>query len=118
MKRLNMNNLKKLVTILAVIVGMTMVVQAQNIRYTLLSSTQNEAVVRVDFGAFQTETVSVNGEDMQKLIMANAYPILKKGSPELLQSAFSLIVPEGSNPETEILDEQYTIVEHFALAPS
>lgn len=117
-KKKNMNNLKKLVTILAVIVGMTMVVQAQNIRYTLLSSTQNEAVVRVDFGAFQTETVSVNGEDMQKLIMANAYPILKKGSPELLHSAFSLIVPEGSNPETEILDEQYTIVEHFALAPS
>ena len=55
---------------------------------------------------------------MQQLIMANAYPILKKGSPELLQTAFSLIVPEGSNPETEILDAQFSVVEHFALAPS
>lgn len=113
-----MNNFKKLVTILAVIAGMAMSAQAQNIRYTLLRSTQNEAVVRVDFGTFQTETVSVNGEDMQKLIMADAYPVLKKGSPELLQTAFSLIVPEGSNPETEILDAQYTVVESFALAPS
>ena len=113
-----MNNFKKLVTILAVIAGMAMSAQAQNIRFTLLRSTQNEAVVRVDFGTFQTETVSVNGEDMQKLIMADAYPVLKKGSPELLQTAFSLIVPEGSNPETEILDAQYTVAESFALAPS
>ena len=98
--------------------GMVAISQAQNIRFTLLSSTQSEAVVRVDFGTYQTETVFVNDEDMQKLIMADAYPVLKKGSPELLQTAFSLIVPEGSNPETEILDAQYTVVESFALAPS
>ena len=50
--------------------------------------------------------------------MTDAYPVLKKGSPELLQTAFSLIVPEGSNPETEILDAQFTEVQQFALAPS
>lgn len=113
-----MNNFKKLVTILTVIVGMAAVAKAQNIQFTLLHSNSNEAVVRVDFGTYQTETVAVNGEEMQKLTMANAYPVLKKGSPELLQTAFSLIVPEGSTPETEILDAQYTVVEHFALAPS
>jgi len=105
-------------TVMAIIMGMVAISQAQNIRFTLLSSTQSEAVVRVDFGTYQTETVFVNDEDMQKLIMADAYPVLKKGSPELLQTAFSLIVPEGSNPETEILDAQYTVVESFALAPS
>ena len=113
-----MNKFKKLVTVMAIITGMVAVSQAQNIQFTLLHSNSNEAVVRVDFGTFQTETVSVNGEDMQKLIMADAYPVLKKGSPELLQTAFSLIVPEGSNPETEILDAQYAVVESFALAPS
>ena len=113
-----MNNFKKLVTVIAIIMGMVAVSQAQNIQFTLLRSNSNEAVVHVDFGTYQTETVSVNGEDMQKLIMADAYPVLKKGSPELLQTAFSLIVPEGSNPETEILDAQYTVVESFALAPS
>lgn len=113
-----MNKFKKLVTVIAIITGMVAVSQAQNIQFTLLHSNSNEAVVRVDFGTFQTETVSVNGEDMQKLIMTDAYPVLKKGSPELLQTAFSLIVPEGSNPETEILDAQYAVVESFALAPS
>ena len=104
--------------VMAIIVGMTVTAQAQNIRYTLLSSTQNEAVVRVDFGTYHTETVTVNGEEMQTLHSADAYPILKKGSPELLQTAFSLIVPEGSQPETEILDAQFTEVNQFALAPS
>ena len=78
--------------VMAIIVGMTVTVQAQNIRYTLLSSTQNEAVVRVDFGTYHTETVTVNGEEMQTLHSADAYPIMKKGSPELLQTAFSLSV--------------------------
>lgn len=109
---------QKLMMVLALIMGMATISHAQNIQFTLLHSNSNEAVVRVDFGTYQTETVSVNGEDMQKLVMADAYPILKKGSPELMQTAFSLIVPEGSDPETEILDAQYTIVEHFALAPS
>ena len=113
-----MNIIKKITIILAVITGVLTVAQAQNISFTLLSSNQNEAVVRVDFGTYQTETVSVNGVEMQKLHMADAYPVLKAGSPELLQTAFSLIVPEGSSPETEILDAQYTTVQHFMLAPS
>lgn len=113
-----MNIIKKITIILAVITGVLTVAQAQNITYTLLSSNQNEAVVRVDFGTYQTETVSVNGVEMQKLHMADAYPVLKAGSPELLQTAFSLIVPEGSSPEAEILDAQYTTVQHFMLAPS
>ena len=113
-----MNIIKKITIILAVITGVLTVAQAQNITYTLLSSNQNEAVVRVDFGTYQTETVSVNSVEMQKLHMADAYPVLKAGSPELLQTAFSLIVPEGSNPETEILDEHFTTVQHFSLAPS
>lgn len=113
-----MNIIKRITIILAVIMGVTAVAQAQNIKFTLLSSNQNEAKVRVDFGSYQTKTVSVNGTEMQKLIMADAYPILEAGSPELLKTTFSLIIPEGSSPEVDILDAQYTVVEHFALAPS
>ena len=109
--------MKKLITFIIIVLGL-LATQAQNIQYTLLSSNHNEAVVRVDFGTYQTETVSVNGVEMQKLHMAGAYPVLKAGSPELLQTAFSLIVPEGSSPEVEFLDAQYTTVQHFALAPS
>lgn len=109
--------MKKIATFIIIVLG-TLASQAQNINFTLLSSNQNEAVVRIDFGTYHTETVTVDGTEMQTLHSADAYPVLKKGSPELLQTAFSLIVPEGSQPETEILSEQFTEVTHFALAPS
>ena len=109
--------MKQLTTFLILLLAITFG-QAQNIQYTLLSSNQNEAVVRVDFGTYHTETVTVDGTEMQTLHSADAYPVLKKGSPELLQSAFSLMVPEGSNPQTEILDAQFVEIPNFALAPS
>ena len=108
--------MKKLFTII-LLLGLTLA-QAQNIRYTLVSSSQSEAVVRVDFGTYHTETVTVDGTEMQTLHSADAYPVLRKGSPELLQSAFSLIVPEGSHPTLEVTDAQFTEIGNFALAPS
>lgn len=109
--------MKKLTTIIFILLGISLV-QAQNINYTLLSSNQNEAVVRVDFGTYHTETVTVNGEEMQKLHMSEAYPVLKAGSPEMLLTAFSLIIPEGSQPEAELVDAQFVEIPNFALAPS
>ena len=92
--------------------------QAQNIQYTLLSSNHNEAVVRVDFGTYHTKSVTVDNETMQTLNMANAYPILKAGDPELLQAAFSLIIPEGSHPVAEVIKTEFTETSNFELAPS
>ena len=57
--------MKKLFTII-LLLGLTLA-QAQNIRYTLVSSSQSEAVVRVDFGTYHTETVTVDGTEMQTL---------------------------------------------------
>lgn len=108
----------KKITTLLILIAIAVAGYAQNIQYTLLSSNQSEAVVRVDFGTYHTETVTVDGIEIQKLHSADAYPVLKKGSPELLQSAFSLMVPEGSNPQTEILDAQFVEIPNFALAPS
>ena len=109
--------MKKLTTLIILVLGL-FATRAQNINFTLLSSNQGEAVVRVDFGTYHIENVMVDGLMMQILHMTDAYPILKKGSPELLQTAFSLMVPEGSHPETEIQDAQYAEIAHFALAPS
>lgn len=99
-------------------VGAMVITQAQNIHYTLLSSNTNEAVVRVDFGTYHTKSVTVDNETMQTLNMANAYPILKAGDPELLQAAFSLIIPEGSHPVAEVIKTEFTETPNFELAPS
>ena len=114
----NPNKDMKQLTTFLILIAIAAASYAQNIRYTLVSSSQSEAVVRVDFGTYHTETVTVDGTDMQTLHSEDAYPVLKKGSPELLQSAFSLIVPEGSQPTAEVIDAQFTEVANFKLAPS
>ena len=112
-----MNRLKYLVVLFVLILSAT-AISAQTIRFSLLSSSSQEAVVRVDFGSYHTENVMVNGEMMQTLHAENNYPMQEVGQPELLQSAFSLIIPEGSDPVIEILDSQFSEIENFALAPS
>ncbi|MCQ2283396.1 MAG: C25 family cysteine peptidase [Bacteroidales bacterium] len=92
--------------------------QAQDLNFVLLSSSDHEAVVRVEFPAYQTHAVNVNGQTMYKLCMDNAYPMLKAGAPELLQSSTSLIIPEGSVLSAEVLNSEYTLVQNFELAPS
>ena len=92
--------------------------EAQTIRYTLLENTSEGALVRVEFPAYKTITVEVNGVEMRKLVMPQAYPMLEAGAPELLQTAFSLIVPDNSHPTAEVVESDYSVVQGFELAPS
>ena len=91
---------------------------AQTIRYTLLENTSDGALVRVEFPIYKTTAVDVNGVEMRKLVMPQAYPLLEVGAPELLQTAFSLIVPDNCNPTAEVVSSDFTTVSHFELAPS
>ena len=83
---------------------------AQTIQYTLLENTSDGALVRVDFPSYKTTAVDVNGVEMRKLVMPQAYPMLEVGAPELLQTAFSLIVPDNCNPTAEVITSDYTTV--------
>lgn len=103
---------------LVLLVFTVMTSQAQGIRFTLLESTSDGAVVRVEYPNYKCTPVDVNGVTMQKLSMPQAYPVLETGAPELLQTAVSLIVPDGSNPTVEVLESDYTLVRNFELVPS
>ncbi len=112
--------MRKYTAFLAMVVmflGLTVASYAQ-ITYTVVSSSNSEVVINVQFPEYQTRTVEVNGETMQHLEMKDAYPIESVGTPELLQSAFSIIIPEGSRPTAEILNSEYQLVTGFKLAPS
>lgn len=93
-------------------------VKAQNVQFHLLNSSENEALIQVDFPSYQTIAVDVNGQTMYRLQMKDAYPLLKANSPELMQTSTSLIVPEGSVISTEIVNVDYQLVQNFELAPS
>lgn len=92
--------------------------QAQGVHYTLLSSSSETITFRVDFPAYQTESVDVNGLTMNRLQMKNAYPLLNTGAPELLESAISLIIPEGAQPTAQVVSSDFSMVSDFELAPS
>ncbi|MBR4787428.1 MAG: T9SS type A sorting domain-containing protein [Bacteroidales bacterium] len=91
---------------------------AQEIQFTLLQSSNQEAVIRVDFPNYYTHSVMVDGQRMALLSMPEAYPINVVGNPQLLQTATSLMIPENSVPTAEILHSSYQTVTDFELAPS
>lgn len=108
----------KILSIAIFAIAVVFCANAQNVRYSLLKSAQDYAIVKIDYFNYSTKTVVVDGESMQNLVMADAYPILERGNPELLQNSFSLIIPENSVPEIQILDEHFTEIDNFSLAPS
>lgn len=91
---------------------------AQNVQYTLLSASNDGVCVKVTFPDYSLNNVQVNGEEMKILHMQDAYPLLKAGFPELLSSAASVIIPEGSRPTAEILSTDFQIVNQVKVAPS
>lgn len=92
--------------------------QSQDPQFTLLQSSSEGAIVRIDFPTYSTHRVDVNGKTMYHLDMKSAYPILETGSPSLLEAAFSLIIPENSHPTATIIASEYTSIPQFELAPS
>jgi len=98
--------------------GSMFTIQAQGVRYTLLHNSSDAITFRVDFPTYQTQSVDVNGLEMNRLQMKNAFPLENVGAPELLESAISLIIPEGAQPTAQIISSDFTEVTNFELAPS
>ncbi|MEG1555596.1 MAG: C25 family peptidase propeptide domain-containing protein, partial [Bacteroidales bacterium] len=91
---------------------------AQEVNFSIVSQTSESVIVKVDFPQYQVYTIDVKGKKMSKLIMKNAYPIEEAGAPELLKSATSILIPEGSHPTVSIIKSSYEIVPDFELVPS
>ncbi|MCR4680593.1 MAG: T9SS type A sorting domain-containing protein [Bacteroidales bacterium] len=114
-----MTKIYQKVSILLVLLTFTALAsQAQELKFTLVSTSNSEAVIQVDFPNYQTSQIVENGENMQSLHMDKAYPMQNAGEPELLQAAISLIIPEGSRPTVDVLNTDFEMVQGVNLAPS
>ncbi|MBR4136753.1 MAG: T9SS type A sorting domain-containing protein [Bacteroidales bacterium] len=109
--------MKKIWT-LAFIIFLINALSAQTPQFTILSSNQQEAVVKVSFPDYDGELICDQNICQQRLRMPGAYPILNAGDPELLETAVSLIIPENSHPTVEVLSSQSHIEENVNLVPS
>ena len=91
---------------------------AQEPQFTLISSNNQEIVLKVSYPNYQGEVFNTNSIKGERLIMQGAYPILNEGAPELLETAVSIIIPENSNPTVEVLSSKSYIEDHVNLLPS
>lgn len=91
---------------------------AQRVAFSLISSNNQEVVIRVDFPNYQTNTVSADGSSLTKLFMDDAYPMLDAGKPELLQTSTAIVIPTDCTPSFEILQSDYQFIQNVDLAPS
>ena len=102
----------------SILLAIFSVSNAQNVQYVLLSSSDDGVCVKIQFPELELVNVNVDGETMQQVHMPDAYPLMKAGFPEMLESSFSVIIPEGSRPSAEILGSEYQILNNVNLAPS
>lgn len=91
---------------------------AQTVSYTIVQSSDQDIVIRVDFPDYSTQTVQACGQSMVKLSMPDAYPVIEAGMPELLKIATSVIIPENSFPTAEVLNVNYRTIGQVDVAPS
>lgn len=92
--------------------------QKQDVSFVIISEDNEGVTVRVDMPAYLSLQVQIDDDEYNRLLQGNAYCIDKKGAPELLLSAKSLIIPANSTPTLTIENEDYEVVENFLLAPS
>lgn len=92
--------------------------QSKSVQFTLLHSSAEKAIVKIDFPEYLLVPVNVDSSTMYRLQMNGAYPIVEAGNPELLETAFSLIIPEGSQPTVRIIASSHIEREQVELAPS
>ena len=109
--------MKKIWTLLACLLTVSLL-SAQEPQFTLISSNNQEVVLKVSYPQNQGEVLSSNTVKGQRLTMQGAYPILKEGAPELLETAVSIIIPENSHPTVEVLSSKSYIQSNVNLLPS
>lgn len=91
---------------------------AQEVSFSIIESDDDRTILRVDFPDISTAEVIVEGEIMQKITIPGTFPEYHSGSPEVLFATRSIMIPENSTPEIEILTTSSKIITDFRLAPS
>jgi len=92
--------------------------KAQDVKFSIISNTSTELVIKVIFSEFTSIPVEVEGETMYRLQMNGAYPVVKAGAPELLKAVKSIIIANEKIPAATLIESDFELIENFELAPS
>ncbi len=110
--------MKKLIITLAISIGFFLLLPAQEVTFSVISSNEKSISLRIDFPEMELQEVDVEGEIMHKILMKEAFPVAKLGAPELLKSTKSIIIPDGAKAVIRDVNVYSETIENFELAPS
>lgn len=115
----------KLIVLCLLVLSLTFMVSAKNDnkpnKANLVSSNIEQTIVTFDVTDYKLNDLEkANGlkENAQELDAPFMYKTLKKGAPEVLKMATSIIVPDDAEMKLVVQKSQYTDIPNVEIAPS
>jgi PKD repeat protein len=109
---------KSLFLVLFLLVSITFSFAVKDNRGTLVSSTDNEIIVKFDITSYDFERVTTHRGEEVVLKAPNASPIMRKGAPDLVKLSTSVIIPDRGKMKVRVIDSDYIELGHIKIAPS
>ena len=111
-----MKKISTLTCVFASLISFVSLAQQSNIE--LISSTENESVIKVTVSNCNFNDVNTNFGQAQTISIENGTPILKQGAPDLPKLTTSLIIPDAVGMEVISSVVSYTDYNNVEVAPS
>lgn len=111
-------NLFKHTVVLTLLFCSATVIAAEGDPVKLISSTNNESLIKIDVNAFSKKPVMVGSNKAFIVQTPNGISIHKKGCPDIPKITISLIIPKNADMAYEIVDSKYTEYKNIDIAPS
>jgi len=84
----------------------------------VVKATPGDTVVSFDFGAFESQSVMIGGQEFSILDMDGFGGIYETGHPALPTYARSVIIPNSGHVAIDVIDATYHEIENVRIAPS
>jgi gingipain R len=86
--------------------------------FKVIKSDANSVTIEYTFSGLKQQSVEINGKMYQKLSAEDCVPVLYKGEPQILRSAFSVALPENAIADIEFLNGDFLETQNVDVAPS
>ncbi|NPA68692.1 MAG: hypothetical protein GXO50_08795, partial [Chlorobi bacterium] len=92
---------------------------AQNNKTEIISSKNNEIILKITFNSFKTEKVKTPEGDAIIITAENTNPVMIKGAPDLPEITESIIISDTKKMKLEIISETFKDLDGtYKIAPS
>jgi hypothetical protein len=104
--------------IVFVVAVIASVAGAQTVIPNLLQNTSDKITVKLEFGNFTSQQVSINGQSYTKVHLPGEGEIMEAGSPALPIVSRSVIIPDDAQVAIRVVDSSYYEIAGVDVSPS